>query len=360
MQKMERLDSMRTKVLMSPGRNITNPYVRLLMDHITTEVAIEEFTWRRAFLSRYEVLHVHWPETLIRARSKLRGIVKCMLFLMLIVMNKILHRRHVWTVHNLAAHEQSSFLEGITLRLWRASCQSLVYMNRPERLETSDNRVAYIPHGDYAPIVRQNPSYNSRRNSGQILLFGFLRPYKGIEELIESFRETPELGSALRIVGKPLSVEFQMKISALASSHPSISFDFRGLSDSELLNEIAESELVILPYKKIYNSGAALMALSAACPIVVTNSSTMTDLQREVGAEWVQLLEGDISPASLTASVLAVRAAQPRRHGTGPKFVRRDWTSLGEEYSRIYRNPRTQAGDQMISSALESNHLGGD
>lgn len=354
---------MRTTVLMSPGRNITNPYVGLLMDHIARDVDIVEFSWRRAFLFRYDVLHVHWPETLIRAKSKVHGIIKCLIFIILIVMNKVLGRRNVWTVHNLTAHEQSSLLERIALRLWQASCQTLVYMNRPDEVIKPDNRVVQIPHGDYAPIVRRNPSYSLRPSySRQILLFGFLRPYKGIERLIESFIEVPKLDSVLRIVGKPLSKEFQTKLIALAEGHPSISFEFRSLSDSELLNEIAQSELVILPYTKIYNSGAALMSLSAACPIVVTNSSTMTELQREVGTDWVQLLEGDISPASLMASVLAVRAAQPNREGERPKFVRRDWSSLGEEYSQIYRRSRTQAHAhaQMSSSELRPDQYGID
>ncbi|TAP39119.1 hypothetical protein [Arthrobacter sp. S39] len=329
---------MTTKVLMSPGRTITNPFVGLLIDHLMQDIEVSEFNWKKAFSGEYDIMHVHWPESLIRADSKLRTLAKCLLFILLIGLNKLRGRKNVWTVHNLTAHERSSSVEKFALRIWRSSCHALVFMSKTELFDEANSRHLYIPHGDYSPIIDMNNFESPPHNTGRILLFGFLRPYKGIERLLEAFTKAEDLKSTLRIVGRPISNTFGRSLIDLMHSSPHISYDFRSLSDQQLLNEINQAEMVILPYKRIYNSGAALMALSASCPIVVTASPTMLELQREVGSDWVQMLEGDLTATSLTDAVCSIRAGESNRLSSRPSLTARDWSSLGATYSLVYRD----------------------
>ncbi len=59
----------RLRVLQSfkePGP-YTNPYVVMLREALTATPGLEvlTFSWRTALLGRYDVFHVHWPETII-------------------------------------------------------------------------------------------------------------------------------------------------------------------------------------------------------------------------------------------------------------------------------------------------------
>ncbi len=61
---------MRVMQTFGEPRDTTNPYLVMLRDALVAEPTIEHvpFSWRAALTGRYDVLHVHWPDTLLAAR----------------------------------------------------------------------------------------------------------------------------------------------------------------------------------------------------------------------------------------------------------------------------------------------------
>jgi beta-1,4-mannosyltransferase len=328
---------MTTRVLMSPGREISNPFIALLQDNLDSDVTVNTFSWRDAFFTKYDVLHVHWPDALLVAPSPLRRARKVAVLLALILRNRILGVAHVWTVHNLTPHEKGGRISGFALRAWERSCQRRVYLSVAAMPKGGDPRGAVIKHGDYSQIVNASPSSDAQPVAGRLLLFGLLRQYKGIEPLIDAISASASANVHLRIAGRPVPESYGAAIESQTEGINNIETRLQRLSDEELVSEIVRSEIVVLPYKRIYNSGAALMALSAGRPIITTGSDTMRELQSEVGPEWVQVLMSGVTVAALESAVSTLRSL-PRR-GL-PAFAGRDWRGIGAAYSALYRSRR--------------------
>jgi len=62
--------------------------------------------------------------------------------------------------------------------------------------------------------------------------------------------------------------------------------------------------MIVLPYQKILNSGAALLALSFNKPVVLPRTEALSELQDQVGSDWVYLYDGKFDDAVLRDAVL--------------------------------------------------------
>jgi beta-1,4-mannosyltransferase len=118
-------------------------------------------------------------------------------------------------------------------------------------------------------------------------------------------------------------------------------------TDAELVQKITSSEIVIIPYGRVYNSAAALLALALARPIITTDSPTMRELRYEAGPEWVHCLKEDLSGESLLNAVNEVRRYERRGD---PHLQNRDWLTVGAQYAELYNQLITRSS---LSSGIK-------
>jgi glycosyltransferase involved in cell wall biosynthesis len=98
-----------------------------------------------------------------------------------------------------------------------------------------------------------------------VLCFGLMRPYKGIDQLLEAWRGIE--GAELWIAGAP-----RMDISALrASAPPGVRFVPRFIGDDELPAYFRRADLVVLPYREIDQSGVLFTALAFGKPLLLSD-----------------------------------------------------------------------------------------
>jgi beta-1,4-mannosyltransferase len=323
------------RVLMSPGPEISNPFISLLIRNLDEGVVVTKFTWREAFRGRYDVVHVHWPDALLQAPTPLRRLLKFLQFRGLLQWNRARGVRLVWTVHNLTPHEDGGGLRARALAAWDRSCTDHVFLSQAAADMGSSSKATVIKHGDYQDIRAAHSAREVPSAQGELLLFGLLRPYKGIETLIDAVAGQSELH--LRILGRPEPSSYSESLLQQAAGSEGVELTFGRLDDADLVEAITRAEVVVLPYQKIYNSGAALMALTLGRPIIVTDSGTMRELRDEVGSEWVYCLEMPLTAESLADAVATLRRSS---RGAQPTFIGRDWAAIGHAYSELYR--RTQ------------------
>jgi glycosyltransferase involved in cell wall biosynthesis len=133
-------------------------------------------------------------------------------------------------------------------------------------------RVHVIPHGVLRPWEgegEQPLSSDLRGFEGPVVLFfGLLRPYKGIELLLDAWRELGgDSGAELWIVGMP-----RMDIAPLRTRAPAgVRLVPRFVSDPEILALMRRASLVVLPYREIDQSGVAFTALGAGAPLLLSD-----------------------------------------------------------------------------------------
>lgn len=339
-------------VMMSPGtvdRN-DNPFVPMLIDSLKDCVQVKPFSWRSAFVSRYQVLHIHWPERMTKDPSRLRATMKSMMFLALLGWNRFRHVSNVATVHNIEPHEGSGQLQRWVLRLWDRACVARIFLSRSGLAADTLGTGVYIPHGDYVPFVESHVVAILEQETNSVLTFGYLRPYKGIEKLVEAFSHSEQV--RLTVAGEPLSEDYRKQLIEFtrAAKADSVQLIPHSLSPDELIGAISRAEVVILPYVRIYNSGAALLALSVGRPLIVTDSPSMQELKHEVGDQWLEVLPVAWTMNDIINSIDALRnRARLRAHR--PCMESRLWDSVGVAHVSLYRSlDRRRPARAVVSS----------
>ncbi|MHA3702240.1 glycosyltransferase [Jatrophihabitans sp. YIM 134969] len=307
-------------------------YVEHLVAGPPTDVRTSFFDFPRVFLHRYDVFHVHWPERIWRTASPARSRLKAALFLLALVVMRLRRTAIVRTVHNVAPHSGAAWWERPVLRLADRWTDVAILLNHdvPERF--AGRFMVTIPHPHYGPVVdRVRPL--PPPEAGRLLYFGHIQPYKNVDHLIETFAAVDDPAATLWIVGRPADDDTAQRLRAAAARDPRVHLELVEVPDADLVAHIARAELVVLPYRNLYNSGSVLMALSVGRPVLVPDVETMAELRDEVGPEWVRTYAGELRPTDL---VDARPTSTPDRE-TLPAMTHRNWAHARERTELTYR-----------------------
>ena len=184
-------------------------------------------------------------------------------------------------------------------------------------------RVTVIPHGPY-PIYETSPSPQTGEapvttcaeepDGGEevtILYFGTIRPYKGVEDLVEAFNLLPRKGSIrwrLLAVGETwegweLPAE-KIRASDFAGD---IEFINRYVTDSELPALFDRADIVALPYHRASASGPLHMTMHRGLPVVVTNVGGLSEAAADYSGTVFVPPENPIALAEGIVSALELR-----------------------------------------------------
>lgn len=324
------------RVLMSfeRPRATTNPYIVQLFEGLREHPDVEPqlFSWRRALSGKYDLFHVQWVETMLAGRTPLRRRAKELLYLALLGLIRVRGAKLVRTAHNLTPHDPQRGLRGLAVRLTERCSDLVIRLNGHTELLTPTAAVT-IPHGHYrdwlAPHRVEVP-----RAPRRVLYFGLIRPYKGIEDLLDVIADQPSADIELRIVGAPLDEALARRIRAAAASDPRVTCDLRYVDDATLTVEVLSAGVVVLPYRAMHNSGALLLALSLDTPVLAPSNAVTEELAAEVGPSWLRTFEGSLTMDDIRQALdVASRLAN-----VAPDLSARDWPPLISAHVSAYRS----------------------
>jgi glycosyltransferase involved in cell wall biosynthesis len=151
-----------------------------------------------------------------------------------------------------------------------------------DELGVDPERVHVIPHGAFAHLAElpavPPPFATDKR---VVLFFGLLRPYKGLDVLLQAWRGIDD--AELWIVGMP-----RMDVAALtADAPPNVRLVPRFVADAELPAYFARADLVVLPYREIEQSGVLFTALAFGKPLLVSDVGGFAELAERGAAHAV-------------------------------------------------------------------------
>lgn len=317
----------------------TTKYVDQMTVGAPDDVDVGYFSWKRALRGDYDVLHLHWPELLLRARTRRKRFVKRQAMRATLFLARRRGTPIVRTVHNVHPHETGGPTEERLLRAVDRQTAVFIRLNPTTELPPEQKAVTIL-HGHYRDRFGEHP--RSPKQAGRILYFGIIRPYKNVEKLIEVYTAEERPGTCLRVVGSP-SPELRERIEDAAASHPHVSARLSFVEDAELVSEITAASLVVLPYAEMHNSGAALVALSLDRSILVPRTPSNAALAEEVGSEWVQMYDGELDGATLESALAAAELIDP---GDRPRLAGRDWDEVGRRHRELYLSVLSRGGDE--------------
>lgn len=213
---------------------------------------------------------------------------------------KILGKKLLFTAHNIDAQErngQSSLLNRLSLRLMYLLMDHIIVHTEKmksqliNKFDINSAKISVIPHGIINTIVKTNLSSNEAKrilniniDDKTILFFGNVAPYKGIENLISALDILKRKISSIKLI---IAGEVKKKNE---SYWDSITRKINGykLSDhliirSELIPDedvekyFMASDVLILPYKNIFQTGVLFMSYNFGLPIIATDVGSLRE-----------------------------------------------------------------------------------
>lgn len=202
------------------------------------------------------------------------------------------------------------------------------------------SKVRVIPHGafDYlAKLPREKPlpAELEGAEGPVILCFGLLRPYKGIENLLEAFRQVES--AELWIVGNPrMDVGPLRELAAEAEGR--VRFVTRFVDDAEIPAIFRRADLVVLPYLDAEHSGVLYTGLAFGKPLVLSAVGGFPEVAETGAARLVPPGDTAALAATLTELVAdeaarAELAAAATRAAAGPF----SWDEAARRTMDLYR-----------------------
>jgi len=213
---------------------------------------------------------------------------------------KLLGKSVVMTAHNVNAAERDgkdSSLNRWTLGVqYRLMDHIFVHTEKMKQELIGDFRVkeesiSVIPFGvnDTAPKTELSRK-DARRLLGLgesekvILCFGRIKPYKGIEYLVEAFQRIvlSDIGYRLVIAGEPNkeSAQYWNKIQrAIGSGVASekIIQNIRHIPDEKTEIYFKAADVLVLPYTHVFQSGVLFLAYSFGLPVIATSVGSLNE-----------------------------------------------------------------------------------
>jgi glycosyltransferase involved in cell wall biosynthesis len=186
-----------------------------------------------------------------------------------------------------------------------------------QRYRLRGRPVRLIPHGPYehyrdgadTPVLRDAPA-----DAFNLLFFGIIRPFKGLEDLIRAFEAIPDDEADrywLTVVGETWEGwDLPAQMIAASPRRDRITFVNRYVRDDELDGFVRGADAVVLPYHRSSMSGPLNVAMAYGLPVVVTAVGGLV--------EAVEAYEGAVlvpphDPERLRAGLDAARALGSRR-----------------------------------------------
>jgi glycosyltransferase involved in cell wall biosynthesis len=153
-------------------------------------------------------------------------------------------------------------------------------------------RVHVVPHGAFDHLTRlpvaPEPTLAELDGRRVVLFFGLVRPYKGVELLVEVMPATPA-DTVLLVVGMPRTPigPLQRRAQELGVADR-VRFVARFVADEELAAYFRRADVVALPYRDIDQSGVLYTALAFGSPLLVSAVGGFPEIAARGAARLVE------------------------------------------------------------------------
>ena len=222
------------------------------------------------------------------------------------------HCKVISILDNVVPHEKrffdtpltKYFLTGSTgsVTLCEAVSKDLVRLS-PESRYTVIQHPLYSHFGEKKSRKEAERKLLLKPGKKNLLFFGLIREYKGLDILLEAFKLLPD-DYQLIIAGEPYgSFDKYKKIirSMPESAQERISMDLKYIKDSEVTDYFSAADLAVLPYRSATQSGISSVSYHFEVPMIVTD---VGGLKETIGDRGTGIVASEGTPEAISKEIL--------------------------------------------------------
>ena len=322
-----------------------NPYWQILKNGLeqagvefcqTSDRLYLQWRWLVQNRSHVKVLHFHHLRHHYAVNDRCASYKSLVKFAAKLTLARLLGYRVVWTMHNLQPHERLKPERVFHLTNWvmaQLANSVIVHCTYAQQALGSHygrrRRVIVIEHPNYIDAYPNAISRDqARRTLGisstqKVFLFlGAIRPYKGVEQLVQVFGQLERADLKLLVVGKMWDKDLEIQLERLAAMDGRIDIYPDYVPDKALQIYFNAADAVVLPYSEVLSSGSALLAMSFGCPVIAPKIGCL----KEVITENSGILYDESDPQALFEALKASLQVNLERLGSGAYSRAREFT----------------------------------
>ncbi|MCX6276159.1 MAG: glycosyltransferase family 4 protein [Bacteroidetes bacterium] len=259
----------------------------------------------------------------------------------------------------LVVHDPESLIGKKTRNNWKAGMFLMAhkiivhnkYCNEVLKKDLSAElagKVAIIPHGNYKAIFESSEKVeqfrfenNLQQGKKCILFFGQIKETKGLDILLEAFAKT-ERKCYLLIAGRMRRHSFE-KYEFLISKydlkdHVKLIIGYITPEKRNILFQLADA--VVMPYRKVYQSGVMLMAMSYGKAVIASDLPPNKEIISDKQNGFLFRSENETELAAVLRDVIKNDIAREEVAGRGKAFVQEqlNWNTIAREWIKHFES----------------------
>jgi glycosyltransferase involved in cell wall biosynthesis len=214
---------------------------------------------------------------------------------------KVLRKKLVFTAHNVNAGVRDgndNIINRLTLRfMYKIVDHIIVHTKRMKQqlideFNIRDSKVTVVPYGinnmvfnSHLTATEAKKNFGLRDNDRVILFFGIIKTYKGLEDLLLALANLKKKADSIKLIiaGKidrnyNIYWEELSRIIEENNLKDNIIERIEFIPDTEVEIYFKAADVLILPYKYIYQSGILFLSLTFGLPIIATDVGSLKEI----------------------------------------------------------------------------------
>jgi len=217
-------------------------------------------------LSHYDVIHFNGTN----------GVLPLLIYL-------LRKKKLVFTIHDIIAHSgertRFNFMKKMNDYIIKSKYPLIVqnlsdYEDLRKQNPIIINKFSFIPFG-VLDIYREFKDLEKEQISSDLLFFGRISPYKGIEYLIDAIKDLYSKGFNIKTI---IAGSGQIYFDDKNFNKLDIMFINKHISNSELVKLIEGTKLIVCPYTDATQSGVVMTAFAFQKPVIATSVGGFKDV----------------------------------------------------------------------------------
>lgn len=349
---------MSTRTILSFPHWQANPYLTMLYLaaeadgwRIARATDLDEFGDGVAELLPGDVVHVHWTSPVTAgaedeetARERLDQFSR--------TLDAVVERgcRLLWTVHNEIAHDTSYLAvekaigDALAERATRiiqlhdrtAEAVAMSYTLPAEKLVT-------LPHSSYLGIYpdtwtgpEARTALGVPQGAPTVGFVGQMRPYKGLDVLFAAADlAAADLPGLVLLLAGGTSPSDLAVIENSLPRHVDVVRQHTFVADEELGLWLRASDAVVLPYRRVLNSGSAMLAASFGRPVIMPDDTPLAEVYAD--QPWLSTFRTESDKVEALAAAIVHTIRSGRWTSSTARAFARSYTpyDMSREYLRL-------------------------